>query len=233
MIRFEGVSKSYRLLGGGRRRIFQNLSLALPPRNIAVLGRNGAGKSTFLRMVSGVVDPDRGRIYRNVRVSWPLGFRGFFHGQLTGIENIRFVARLYGVPESDLVHRVADFAEIGPFLNQPVRTYSSGMTARLAFGLSLAIRFDTYVVDELMGVGDANFREKSARAFDSLRRTSRIVMASHSMRAIRDYCDCGLVLHDGQADYFDDLEEAIDTYHRLNGLDPAAPTNRSIYDSDE
>lgn len=226
MIRFVDVTKTYAMRGGGRRRVIDGLTIDLPPRNIGVLGRNGAGKSTFLRMISGLVDPDRGKIRRDVSVSWPIGFRGSFHPQLTGAENLRFVARLYNVDEAEVIRRVTDFAEIGPFLHQPVRTYSSGMTARLAFGLSMSIRFDTYLVDELMSVGDANFRMKSRLAFDGLLKSSRLIMASHSMNALREYCDSGLLLHAGKALFFDDLGDAIDAYFQLNGITQLPPRLR-------
>jgi len=219
------VTKTYSLGGGSRRRVLDRVSISLPHRNIAILGRNGAGKSTFLRLISGLVDPDEGRIDRDVSVSWPIGFRGSFHGYLTGTENIRFVARLYGTDEDEVIRRVADFAELGPFLDQPVRTYSSGMGARLAFGLSMALHFDTYLVDELLSVGDANFRAKSRSAFDRLLQRSRIIMASHSMNALSEYCDCGLLLDGGRVTFFESLPEAIDQYQRINGI-PARQARR-------
>lgn len=220
MIRLHDVTKTYSLGGGVRRRVLDHVTLTLPHRNIGILGRNGAGKSTFLRLISGLVDPDAGRVHRDVSVSWPIGFRGSFHGHLTGLENVRFVARLYGVDEEEVIRRVTDFAELGPFINQPVRTYSSGMGARLAFGLSMSLRFDTYLVDEMMSVGDANFRAKSRSAFDHLLQRSRIIMASHSMTALTEYCDCALLLDGGRATFFDSLTEAIDEYNRVNGIVP-------------
>lgn len=216
MIHFDRVTKTFLLRGGARRRVLSDLTLTLPHRNIGVLGRNGAGKSTFLQLIAGTLDPDRGRVQRDVRVSWPIGFRGSFHGQLTGLENIRFVARVYGVEEQAVIDYVAAFAEIGPFMNEPVRTYSSGMAARLAFGLSMALKFDTYLVDELLSVGDARFQKKSRAAFNELLSRSRMIMVSHSVPALREYCDCGLVVSNGSAVYFDNLDEAIDVYNSQN-----------------
>lgn len=230
MIRLLDVSKTYHMEGGISRRVLERVTLTLPHRNIGILGRNGAGKSTLLRLISGLVDPDQGRIERDVTVSWPIGFRGSFHGYLTGLENIRFVARLYGADEAEVIRRVADFAELGPFLTQPVRTYSSGMTARLAFGLSMSLRFDTYLVDELLSVGDASFRAKSRLAFTSLLNRSRIIMASHSVGALMEYCDCGLLLAGGRVTFFDNLTDAIDQYFEVNGIDPRKGRKRRHQD---
>lgn len=216
MIHFDGVTKTYRMRGGARRKVLDDLTLTLPHRNIAVLGRNGAGKSTLLQLIAGIVDTDRGRVRRDVTVSWPIGFRGSFQGELTGLENVRFVARVYGVDEQALLDHVSAFAEIGPFMHEPVRTYSSGMGARLAFGLSMALKFDTYLVDELLSVGDANFQKKSKAAFDELMDRSRMIMVSHSIPALREYCDCGLVVADGRAIFYEDLNEAVAIYRALN-----------------
>lgn len=216
MIRFDGVTKTYRLRGGARRIVLRDFTQDLPYRNIGVLGRNGAGKSTMMRLISGLVDPDRGQITRTVSVSWPIGLRASFHGMLTGIENIRFVARVYGADEQAVIDYVAHFAELGPFLHEPVRTYSAGMSARIGFGLSMALRFDLYLVDELLSVGDASFKAKSRRAFEDLMGRSRIILVSHSMGALRDYCDCGLLVANGSARFYEDLEEAIDAYAALN-----------------
>lgn len=216
MIDFEGVTKSYRLRGGARRIVLQDFTMSLPYRNIAVLGRNGAGKSTLLRLISGLIDPDYGQITRSTSMSWPIGLRASFHGMLTGIENIRFVARVYGADEQAVIDYVTEFAELGPFLYEPVRTYSAGMGARIGFGLSMALRFDVYLVDELLSVGDASFKAKSRRAFDDLLTRSRIILVSHSMGALRDYCDCGLLVANGSAWFYDDIEEAIDAYAAIN-----------------
>lgn len=216
MITFECVTKSFRLRDGARRVVLKDFSATLPYRNIGVLGRNGAGKSTLLRLISGLIDPDRGQITRSVSVSWPIGLSGSFHGMLTGIENIRFVARVYGADEQAVIDYVTKFAELGPFLYEPVRTYSSGMNARIGFGLSMALRFDLYLVDEILSVGDASFRAKSRKAFDDLLSRSRIVLVSHSMPSLREYCDCGILVADGQVRFYDNIEEAIDAYAAIN-----------------
>jgi capsular polysaccharide transport system ATP-binding protein len=216
VIHLDDVTKEYRLKGGQVKTIVRNLTMDLPRRNIALLGRNGMGKSTLMRLISRVEDPDRGRVTTQGQVSWPIGFRGSFHRDLTGLENVKFVARIYGQDTERVIEYVKDFAEIGPFFFEPYKTYSSGMGARLAFGLSMAINFDVYLIDEIMSVGDASFQHKSKETFHGKLANSHIIMASHSMDALRDYCDCGVVMHDGTMTYFDDLEDAIQIYEALN-----------------
>ena len=214
MIRLENVSKSYRA-GDTRKVILRDVTLDFPRgRSVGLLGRNGAGKSTLLRMIGGGVEPDRGRILRAARVSWPLGFSGGFHGSLTGAQNVRFIARIYGVDTDDLLERVEDFAEIGPFMAMPVATYSSGMRARLAFGVSMAIDFDVYLIDEITAVGDASFRRKCAEAFTAKLSKADVFMVSHAPATIREYCDAGVVLENGALRYFDDVEEALKLHER-------------------
>ena len=209
MIRLDNVTKSYRL-GGGRKYLMRNVRLTLPRgRSVGLLGRNGAGKSTLLRMIGGSVMPDDGTIHRAVAVSWPLGFSGGFHGALTGAQNVRFIARIYGVDTDDLIERVAEFSELGRAMHMPVSTYSSGMRARLAFGTSLAIDFGVYLVDEITGVGDAAFRKKAQAAFQAKTDTADIVMVSHSTATIREYCQSGVVLEDGTITYHENVEDAL------------------------
>lgn len=221
MISLRNVTKSFRV-NGGWRTVLEDVTLEIPRgRNIGILGRNGAGKSTLLSMIGGSTLPDSGEIIRRVEVSWPLGFRGAFHGALTGRQNTRFVARIYGVDTEDLMERVQDFAEIGEFFDMPVSTYSSGMAARLAFGVSMSVHFDLYLVDEITAVGDAAFKRKCAEAFKAKAQTSNILMVSHSTPTIRQYCDAGIVLEDGRLTYYDDLEEALEVHDR-NMVQPAA-----------
>lgn len=216
MITLKNVSKSYPLKNNQVRVIMRDVSLDLPPTNLAILGQNGMGKSTLLRMISGIEDPDSGRIHRHRSVSWPIGFRGSFHRELSGLENVRFVARIYGQNTEYVIEYVREFAEIGPFFYEPVKTYSSGMGARLAFGLSMAVNFQVYLIDELMAVGDARFQKKCRESFHSKLSDSKIIMVSHSMPLLQEYCDSAVVLEDGKVTYCEDLDIAIEMYQELN-----------------
>ena len=214
MIEFRDVSKYYST-PGGRKVVLDNLNLVLPTgAKIGVLGRNGAGKSTLLGMIAGTAHPNRGEILRHATISWPLGFSGSFHPDLTGAQNVRFVARIYGMDTDTLVDYVQDFAELGTFIDMPVRAYSSGMKARLAFGMSMGISFDWYLVDEVTAVGDSAFRRKSLAVFKNRLRDAGLLMVSHSTGTIRAYCSSGLVLEGGAARYFDDVEAAIEHHER-------------------
>jgi capsular polysaccharide transport system ATP-binding protein len=212
VIAFQNVSKSYRVTGG-RKVILNDLSLTLPAgARIALMGRNGAGKSTLLGLIAGTVPADSGRIVRTGSMSWPLGFAGSFANDLTGIQNTRFAARIYGADTDALVDYVTEFSELGSFMRMPLRTYSAGMRARLAFGLSMGLGFDWYLVDEITAVGDAAFRTKSLGVFKDRLGSAGLLMVSHSVPMLRQFCTSGLVLEDGAARYFDDIEEAVSVH---------------------
>ena len=209
MIRFENLTKSFSVRGQ-RRVVIDNLDLTLPTgRSLALLGRNGAGKSTLLQMIAGTMRPDSGRIVSDGSISWPVGLAGSFHKELTGAQNVRFIARIYGVDTDSLLAFVEDFSELGSFFHMPVRSYSSGMKSRLTFGASMGIRFDTYLVDEVTAVGDARFKRKSRAVFIDRMQQSSAIMVNHSMHQLRQFCNAGMVLENGQIQYFDDLDEAI------------------------
>ncbi|MEL7090180.1 MAG: ABC transporter ATP-binding protein [Pseudomonadota bacterium] len=213
MIRFENLSKSF-WVRGTRKVVVDNLNVTLPPgKSLALLGRNGAGKSTLLQMIAGSLAPDSGAIIHGGTVSWPVAFGGSFHGEMTGAQNVRFVARIYGVDTDALADFVEDFADIGRHFHMPVRTYSAGMKSRLAFGASMGIHFDTYLVDEVTAVGDAAFKKKSRAVFADRMRRSGAILVSHAMNDVRAFCDAAIVLENGRIDYFDDLEAGI-AYHQ-------------------
>jgi capsular polysaccharide transport system ATP-binding protein len=214
MIEFRHLSKAYPTTRG-RRVIVDDLTLTLPAgAKVGVLGRNGAGKSTLIGMIAGLVQPDSGSVRTTGAVSWPLGLGGSFHPGLTGAQNVRFVARIYGVDTEALIAYVADFAELGDFMDMPVRTYSSGMKARLGFGMSMGIAFDWYLVDELTAVGDARFKKKSLALYRARLQDAGLLMVSHSINTIRTYCTSGLVLDAGRAAFYPDIAEAVDAHER-------------------
>ncbi len=216
MIELINVSKTYRT-ANGTKQVLKPCSLRFPKgRNIGLLGVNGAGKSTLLRMIAGSEAPTAGLIKRNVKMSWPLGFAGGFNGSMTGAENLRFISRIYGVDIKQVTEFVKEFSELGDYLNMPIRSYSSGMKARLAFGLSMAIDFDCYLVDEITGVGDRRFQEKCRDAFKARSEKSSLIMVSHSMPTLKEHCDMGLVLSGGELTFFEDINEAIDKYMTLS-----------------
>ena len=214
MIALDGVHKSYRT-PNGRKVVLENVSAQFPTGySVGILGRNGAGKSTLVRILAGTESPDRGRVIRESRVSWPLGFGGAFHPALSGAENARFAARIYGADPNFVLSYVEDFAELDDYLGMPVRTYSSGMRARLAFGISMAIDFDVYLVDEITAVGDERFRDRCRDALKERMRHADIIMVSHSFSTIQSYCEIGAVLTDGHLTFYEDLNDAFEAYRQ-------------------
>jgi capsular polysaccharide transport system ATP-binding protein len=215
MIICQNLRKSYRT-GHGRREVLKGINLTINKgERVALLGRNGAGKSTLIKQIGGVELPDSGRIIRQMSNSWPIGFNGGFQGSLTGFDNARFIARIYGRSYAEMREFVEDFTELGSALKQPVKTYSSGMRARLAFALSLAIEFDCYLIDEVILVGDQNFQRKCHYELFEKRADRSMVIASHDMHTIRTICNRALLIHDGEGTICDDVTEAINLYDTL------------------
>lgn len=218
MIRFENLSKGYWVRGQWKT-VIDNLSAELPTgRSLALLGRNGAGKSTLMRIIAGTERPTAGRVVSDGTISWPVGYGGSFHPDLTGLQNTRFIGRVYGVDTDELVAFVEDFAEIGEHFHMPVRTYSSGMRSRLTFGISMGIRFDTYLVDEVTAVGDARFKIKSQAVFRARMKDASAIVVSHNMKELYAFCDAGIVLHDGRLEFFDKVYPAIQRHEALMAL---------------
>jgi capsular polysaccharide transport system ATP-binding protein len=197
----------------GVRRVLDGVSFRVGKgERMAILGHNGAGKSTLIQILSGLQRPTSGTIERGLRMSWPLALGGGFEGELTGYDNIRFIARVYGVPSRETFDFVEDFTELGKQLHMPVRFYSSGMRMRLAFALSLAIDFECFLIDEVILVGDQRFQEKCHREIFEKRRDRAMVLAIHSMEVVREHCTSALVLKNGRGRVFDDVITATNTY---------------------
>ncbi|MCJ8055250.1 ABC transporter ATP-binding protein [Shinella curvata] len=216
MIIFDNVSKAYPRPGGGKKIILENFTATFPPGiNIGILGRNGAGKSTLMSMISGSEMPDSGRILRDGKISWPLGFNGGVHGKLTGAQNTRFIADIYGKPRNKVLDFVTEFSELGPYLDMPVRTYSAGMRARLAFGICMAIEFEYYLIDEVIAVGDSIFKKKCKEVFEQRRENASLLLVSHSAGLLRSFCDIGGVMNNGKLTFFNDIEEAIQVHEEI------------------
>lgn len=212
MIVLDDVTKAYRTQAGDHV-VLDQLNVTFPDKvSIGILGKNGAGKSTLLRILGGAEQPDAGKVIRSGRVSWPIGFAGGFNGSLSGEENCRFVARIYDADVDEVVEFARGFAEIGKYFNMPVRTYSSGMRARLAFGLSMAIDFDTYLVDEVTAVGDSTFQAKCRQAFAERRERSSVIIVSHQLNTIKQYADRYALLRRGKLHIYDDIDRVAKLY---------------------
>jgi capsular polysaccharide transport system ATP-binding protein len=215
MFEIRNMTKSY-LTPKGRRYIFKDLSLSIPPgKNIGLIGRNGAGKSTLMRLLGGADIPDSGTIVTDQSISWPVGLSGGFQGSMSGRDNIKFVCRVYGAHGTAMREKlqfVQDFAEIGNWIDEPVKTYSSGMRSRLAFGLSMAFDFDYYLIDEVMAVGDAHFKQKCSDIFEERLSKSKVVLVSHSMGDIKKLCDIVLLVRDGNIHVYEDIAEGMKAY---------------------
>lgn len=212
MIEVHNLSKAYPLKHG-MNQVLDDISITFPTgENIGILGCNGAGKSTLLRILANIEQPDSGDVIRHQRVSWPIGFSGGFNGSLTGAENSRFVARIYGADVDEISKYTREFSELKDYFFMPVRTYSMGMRARLAFSLSMAIDFSVYLIDEVTAVGDKPFQQKCRDAFAERRQRSSVILVSHSLSNVKKYCEKCAVLVDGKLQMFDTVNAAAEVY---------------------
>ena len=209
MIQIENLTKSF-WLNGHQKFVARNICITLPSKaSIGLLGRNGAGKSTLLKILGGTLKPDSGRVVSKGQISWQIGYSGSFHGDLTGAQNVRFVARAYGVDTDELIAFVRDFSELGRSFDMPFRTYSSGMRARLAFGVSMGLKFSYYLIDEVTAVGDAAFKKKCTAMLNARLEEAGAIIVSHSDTTLRKLCTSGAVLENGRLTWHDDIEDAI------------------------
>jgi capsular polysaccharide transport system ATP-binding protein len=211
-IEIHNISKTYVTLGR-RHTVYRNFNLTIERGvNWGVIGPNGSGKTTLLRMLAGGLVPDSGYILRNMSVSWPIGYSGGLSPNLTGVQNCRFLARLYNKDPNEVTAFAADFSQLGHFMDWPMKTYSSGMKSRLAFALSMAIDFDCMLIDEGTSAGDARFRAKTEALLDERKRRSSLVLVSHNLKEVMRMCDRLLVLGGPHPEITDDVEARVKAY---------------------
>jgi capsular polysaccharide transport system ATP-binding protein len=217
MIRLSDIHKRYHTRHGSVH-VLDSINLSVAPgEKVGVLGRNGAGKSTLIRLISGAERPSAGHIVREMSVSWPLAFGGAFQGALTGLDNLRFICRVYGRNAEDKIDYVQEFSELGRYLREPVRTYSAGMRARLAFAISMVVEFDCFLIDEIVAVGDARFHEKCRVELFEKRGDRAMILVSHDPGYVRAHCDRASVLVSGRMHSFDNVDEAYTFYQEHAG----------------
>lgn len=215
MIELHNITKWYHI-PGGRHYVFKDLNAVFPPdKSIGLIGMNGAGKSTLLRLIAGSDYPNSGKIVTDKKISWPVGLSGGFQGSLSARDNIKFVCRIHGLDRDEIQKKidfVQDFAEIKEYFDMPIKSCSSGMSARVSFGLSMAFDFDYYLVDEATAVGDKYFKEKSKKIFREKAEKSNLIMVSHDLRQLVEFTDIGMVLNNGEVRFFETTQEAVDYY---------------------
>ena len=215
MIILNNVCKEYPIKRG-KRLVLDNINFTLEKgEKIGILGRNGAGKSTLVRLLGGVEQPTSGEILKNMTISWPIAFTGAFQGSLTGADNVRFVSRIYNTDYQKAMATVESFAELGKYLYEPIKVYSSGMRARLAFAISLAIEFDCYLIDEVLSVGDANFHRKCEIELFEKRADRAMIIVSHELHNIKQYCNKSAILQEGRMTVYDDIDTSLEIYKNL------------------
>ncbi|MEE3711931.1 ABC transporter ATP-binding protein [Campylobacter sp. CLAX-7218-21] len=219
MIKLDNLTKFYPLSNGDKHFVFREFTFTFPDDcSIGLIGRNGAGKSTLMRLLSGADIPNAGRVITDKKISWPVGLAGGFQHALSARDNVKFVARVYGYRGEALeekVRYIEEFAEIGKYFDEPMNTYSSGMRSRIGFGLSMAFDFDYYLIDEAGAVGDAKFKQKSDAIYKEKLSNSKVIMVSHNMSEIKQWCDKIILVNSGMTTVYDDVDEGIEMYKRI------------------
>jgi len=218
MITLQNVTKYFQT-NNGRKYILRDVTLTLPEGNVGILGRNGAGKSTLMRMLGKIEFPEKGTIISEKSFSWPLGLGGGFVGNMTGRANVKFVCNLYGKSKDEtreIIAYVRDFSELGNYFDMPIKTYSSGMKGRLGFGLSLAFDFDIMLIDETLSVGDSRFKIKAKEALKKKIERCNVILVSHDMKTLNEMCQTGLLVHEGELHFYENIEDAIARYTEIN-----------------
>ncbi|TWO31405.1 ABC transporter ATP-binding protein [Campylobacter lanienae] len=219
MIKLDNLTKFYPLSNGDKHFVFREFTFTFPDDcSIGLIGRNGAGKSTLMRLLSGADIPNAGRVITDKKISWPVGLAGGFQSSLSARDNVKFVARVYGYRGEALeekVRYIEEFAEIGKYFDEPMNTYSSGMRSRIGFGLSMAFDFDYYLIDEAGAVGDAKFKQKSDAIYKEKLSNSKVIMVSHNMSEIEQWCDKVILVNCGMTTVYDDVKEGIEMYKRI------------------
>lgn len=219
MIKLDNLTKFYPLSNGDKHFVFREFTFTFPDDcSIGLIGRNGAGKSTLMRLLSGADIPNAGRVVTDKKISWPVGLAGGFQHALSARDNVKFVARVYGYKGEALeekVRYIEEFAEIGKYFDEPMNTYSSGMRSRIGFGLSMAFDFDYYLIDEAGAVGDAKFKKKSDAIYKEKLSNSKVIMVSHNMAEIKQWCDKVILVNSGMTTVYDDVDEGIEMYKRI------------------
>jgi capsular polysaccharide transport system ATP-binding protein len=213
MIELHDVSKIYQTRSGPKT-VLDKINLTIhPSQKLGILGCNGAGKSTLIRLISGAEKPTSGKIIRKMSVSWPLAFAGAFQGSLTGADNLRFICRVYGADYETALPFVESFSELGRYFREPYKTYSSGMSSRLAFAISMAVEFDCFLVDEIIAVGDERFHTKCHKELFIKRAHRAKVVVSHQPSLIKATCDKSVIISNGKLLHLDGMDHSLKSHN--------------------
>jgi capsular polysaccharide transport system ATP-binding protein len=213
MIEFRNVSKSF-WTGKTRKVILDRATFRIDlGRSLGILAPNGTGKTTIINMMAGLEKPDEGKILRTSKISFPLGVVSGITPKLSGQENCRYIARLYGLDPDHVEAFCRYLVDIKEYFEMPVATYSAGMKSRFMFALMLSLDFDIYLIDEGMpSTMDANFNRKAGSILHDRLKSATVVIVSHKADVLEQYCSSAAVLRDGRLHMFDSLEEAKEMY---------------------